>query len=99
MGQYMIEINARFFNETYEETFTGYFWLTVWDDPEEIIPWFPEDPIEYVLWDTKIREDMIPEPFDAEKPIPYVHSLSTTGELVIGWDRSMVPPSNYTELP
>ena len=42
---------------------------------------------------------MIPEPFDPLKPIPYVKSLSTKGEMIIGWDRAMVPPGNYTSIP
>jgi len=42
---------------------------------------------------------MEPEPFDPLKPIPYVKSVSAKGKMVIGWDREMTPPSNYTELP
>ena len=34
IGDYMIQIQARFFNETYEEKFKGHFILTVWDDSE-----------------------------------------------------------------
>jgi hypothetical protein len=42
---------------------------------------------------------MIPEPFDPLKPIPYVKNVSTKGEMIIGWDRAMVPPGNYTSIP
>jgi len=42
---------------------------------------------------------MTPEPFDPLKPIPYVKHVSRYGEMIIGWDKEMVPPGNYTEIP
>lgn len=99
IGQYMITIKARFFSDTYEETYTGTFFLTVWDTEPVIEPWMPPDPIEYQKWDGAIRENAIPEPFDPLKPIPYVHDLTQTGVMTIGWDKLMVPPTNYTVLP
>ena len=100
VGDYMIRIEARFYNATYEETFKGQFFLTVWDDPPpEPEPWRPEDPIEYQVWDGSIKENMIPEPYDPEKPVPHIVSLSQDGVMQIGWDRDMVPPGNYTVIP
>ena len=100
IGIYMITISARFYDESYSEKYTKSFFLEVWDDPEIVDPWVPEDPIEYQYWDGgAIREDAELEPFDPEKPVPYIVDLSTTGVLTIGWDRTMVPPGNYTEIP
>ena len=95
----MIQISARFYNSTYEEKFKGQFFLTVWDDEPKVSPWMPPDPIEYVKWDGAIRESQEPEPFDPLKPIPYIVDLSRTGVMTIGWDKTMVPPGNYTVIP
>lgn len=40
--------------------------------------------------------DTIPDP---ERPIPYVADMTSTGMLVIGWDRKMNPPNNITVIP
>ena len=37
--------------------------------------------------------------FDPERPIPTIVDFSFTGELIIGWDRTMRPPRNYTVIP
>jgi len=99
VGDYMIMIQARFFNETYDEKFSGHFWLTVWDDPITIEQWMPPDPIEYQYWKMPIKDSMEMEPFDPLRPIPYVKSLTQTGVMTIAWDKTMVPPGNYTFLP
>lgn len=99
IGMYMIKIDAVFSNSTFSEHFSGHFWLTVWNDVVPVKPWFPEDPIEYPHWNGTIRENMMPEPFDPLKPIPFIKYVSRKGEMVIGWDKEMVPPGNYTEIP
>ena len=52
VGDYPIQVTAKFFNATFQETFRKSFILTVWDDtvPEEVKPWFPPDPIYYPEW-------------------------------------------------
>jgi len=100
IGEYMVVINARFYNDTYEEKFNGHFMVTIWDDPVVEEPWTPPNPIEIKDWDpVAIRDSMEPEPYDPQKPIPYVAEISQTGVMTIGWDKSMMPPNNYTVIP
>lgn len=82
------------FDETYKKTFL----LTVWDDPE--IPekkWFPPDPIYYDEWNFPIIKGEKQE-FEPDRPIPYIRDLRTDGLLIIGWDRRMTVPGNYTVI-
>ena len=37
--------------------------------------------------------------YDPLQPIPYIVDLTRTGLMTIGWDRTMVPPGNYTVIP
>ena len=39
------------------------------------------------------------EQFDLLKPIPYIADLTQKGVMTIGWNISMVPPTNYTTIP
>ena len=45
IGDYLIQVNATFFNSTFEETFSKTFILTVWDDdiPEKEEPLLPPE--------------------------------------------------------
>jgi len=36
---------------------------------------------------------------DPERPIPYIVDLKADGTLIIGWDRKMMPPGNFSEIP
>ena len=79
VGNYTISIEATYSNETFSESYTKSFTLTVWDDIEIEIetetiveePWFPEDPIYYPDWEPEnvIRSNMTQEE-DKERPIP-----------------------------
>ena len=37
--------------------------------------------------------------YHPDQPVPYIVELTQKGVLTIGWDRQMVPPGNYTEIP
>ena len=95
-------MQARFFNETYEEHYRGHFILTIDDKTVIVDPWVPPDPIEYRVWEKaqyEIRESMQPDPYDPVQPVPYIAHLSQTGAMTIGWDRMMAPPSDYKVIP
>ena len=36
--------------------------------------------------------------YNPDQPIPYIKDLSPTGVLMIGWDRLMAAPEDYTEI-
>ena len=105
VGRYPIEVTATFYNDTFSETYTKVFILTVWDNglPEEPeSSWFPPDPIYYPELDsaqimrmnmTQIAED------DPDRPIPFIKDLSVEGVLIVGWDREMKTPANFTKIP
>ena len=63
----------------------------------------PVDPKKYPEFDKDdIRDNLIPEkdgPGKANKPTPRLVSLSSTGQLRIGWDSEMVPPVEPKKLP
>ena len=106
VGNYPISVKATYSNETFSETYTKRFTLTVWNDNEietETIveePWFPEDPIYYPDWEPEnyIRSNMTQEE-DKERPIPYIIDLSPNGVLLIGWDKKMRPPEIIESIP
>ena len=99
VGQYEIVVSARLFKDSFDETYEKTFILTIWDDPPEIPePWFPEDPIFYEQWETPIIRVNKTQEFDPDRPIPYIRDLRNDGLLVIGWDRKMSPPSNYSAI-
>ena len=101
VGDYPIQVTARFFNSTFDETFKRTFILTVWDDvAEPVEPWFPTDPIIYQEWNNGdvVRQNTTQE-YDPERPIPYIVDLQYDGLLIIGWDREMQQPENFTEIP
>lgn len=98
IGIYEIVIIATFYNETFSEQYAESFFLTVWDDPIPPPP-YPDETIFYPEWDFAVKETFEPEPFDPDKPIPFIESLSSTGVLTIGWDREMVRPANISVIP
>ena len=98
IGIYEIIIVATFYNETFSEQYAESFFLTVWDDPIPPPP-FPPETIYYPNWEYDLKETFEPEPFDPEKPVPYIESLTSTGVLTIGWDREMVRPANISVIP
>lgn len=93
IGFYPIKVIARLykidgeifdFSEVYEQ----YFMLEVYDDPPEVEPqWFPPDPIFYDEWPVPPVRVNKTQPFDPDRPIPYIHELRDDGILVLGWDR------------
>ena len=42
---------------------------------------------------TQIEED------DPDRPIPFIKDLSVEGVLIVGWDREMKTPANFTKIP
>ena len=67
--------------------------------PEEK-PWHPPDPIYYPEWeDTDYVRVNTTQEDDPDRPIPYIVDLSVEGVLIVGWDRLMKPPANFTEIP
>ena len=36
---------------------------------------------------------------DPDRPIPFIVDLSVDWVLIVGWDRLMKPPANFTEIP
>ena len=107
VGRYPIEVTATFHNDTFSETYTKVFTLTVWDDdlPEEpkSSPWFPPDPIYYSELESaqivRVNMTQIEEEDDPDRPIPFIKDLSVEGVLIVGWDREMRTPENFTEIP
>ena len=79
--------------------YRGHFFLTVWGELGVQESWFPEDPIEYRNWDGAIRENIELGPYSEDQPIPYIADMSQKGVMVIGWDRQMSTPQNYTRIP
>lgn len=57
VGDYPIKVRATFFNDTFTESYTRTFTLTVWNDstpvPDEASVWLPPDPILYRDWKTE----------------------------------------------
>ena len=101
VGEYPIQVEARFFNATFSETYRKTFILTIWDDPPpEEEAWFPPSPIFYPEWKPTnyIRKNTTQEE-DPNRPIPYIADLSSDGVLKIGWNKEMKPPKNITEIP
>ena len=74
----------------------------MWDDKVEpdYKPWFPPEPIYYPEWkeENVVRQNTTQE-YDPERPIPYIVDLSADGMLLIGWDRDMRPPQNFSDIP
>ena len=58
------------------------------------------DTIDYPDWNDEPYKNLIPETFnDGTRPVPYIHSLSTTGLLRIGWNKEMSVPEQAKEIP
>ena len=36
---------------------------------------------------------------DSDRPIPFIKDLTVEGVLIIGWDREMKTPANFTKIP
>lgn len=66
--------------------------------PEEP-KWFPPNPIYYDEWAAPVLRVNKTQPFDPDRPIPYIHDLRIDGILVIGWDRKMTSPPDFIEIP
>ena len=98
VGVYEVIIIATFFNSTFSEQYVDSFLLTVYAD-EPLPPPLPADTIFYPDWEQALRESFEPEPFDIEKPVPYIVSLTSGGILTIGWDRKMMRPDDIYEIP
>lgn len=72
----------------------------MWDDPLPVEePWFPPDPVYIEEWPEPIIRVSKKQPFDPDRPIPYIKTLTIDGVLVIGWDRTMTSPPNYVDIP
>ena len=105
IGMYPIKVIARLFKADgeiwdFQEVYEKMFTLTVWDDPEPVEePWFPPDPVYYEEWPEPIVRVKKRQPFDPDRPIPYIKTLTIDGVLVIGWDRTMTSPPNYVDIP
>ena len=55
---------------------------------------------DYPDWNDEPYKDLIPETCNnGTRPVPYIHSLSTTGLLRIGWNKEMMVPENAKEIP
>ena len=73
--------------------------LTVYDDPLPEPPqWFPPEVVYYEDWPEPIVRVNKTQPFDPDRPIPYIHSLDAHGILKIGWDRKMTSPPNWVDI-
>ena len=97
IGSYKISLVATFSNTTYSEEFEDSFYLTV--VPDEVQVSLPAEYYFYDEWKGQIRDAWEPaEPFDPEKPVPHIDSMSQTGILTVRWDRKMQKPDNITEL-
>ena len=107
VGEYPVKIRATFYNETFSESYTRTFTLTVWSDniaPKEVVfeeeLWMPPDPILYRDWKPEnIRRYNNTQKEEKDRPIPYIVGLSVDGVLQIGWTKVMKPPMNTTEIP
>ena len=103
VGTYPIQVYARFFNETFTETYKEEFTLTVWNIAQEIEieGWFPSNPIYYPEWNPEhiVRVNTTEEVDDPDSPIPYIMDLTADGICIIAWDRDMQPPEDYSVIP
>ena len=97
IGVYNISFVATFSNFTYSEEFKDSFTLTVYEDVLQGP--LPAEYYFYDEWTGKIRDAWEPpEPFDSEKPVPHIDSMTQTGILIVGWDKKMQSLENVTAL-
>ena len=78
--------------------------ITIYDssDPWCGMPICPDrdDGKDYPDWNDWPYKNLIPETYNnGTRPVPYIHSLSITGLLRIGWNKEMAIPEQAYEIP
>ena len=53
---------------------------------------------DYPDWFETPYSNLVPETFHDNEPIPYIHSLSMTGLLRIGWNQDMTVPEQAKDI-
>ena len=95
-GAFEICVQIFFKNATYIEQYSDCFVITI-ECPEEPIPPFEFpilDPANFTIHEGPLELG----PYNPDQPIPRIKDLTPTGILLIGWDRQMTPPEDFTEI-
>jgi len=91
VGVYPITIFARFQNKTYTERYEAQFWLEVRNDnPVKVWAKKPQSATSF-----SVRDSIELGPGNSKQPIPYIRDLTSTGVLVIAWDRLMTQQNDF----
>ena len=58
-----------------------------------------DDDTDYPDWFETPYNNLVPETYEeATRPIPYIHSLSVTGMLRIGWNQNLTVPEQAKDI-